>query len=59
MVMVMVNWFMDQKFYIENISTNANTTVQEGSVMFDSCDPIGYSSPCSSVHGISQARILE
>ena len=29
------------------------------SVMFDSCDPMDWNPPGSSVHGISQARILE
>ena len=29
------------------------------SVMSDSCDPMNCSLPCSSVHGILQARILE
>ena len=28
-------------------------------IVSDSCDPMDYSSPGSSVHGISQARVLE
>ena len=35
------------------------TTVRAGSVVSSSCDPIDCSPPGSSVHGISQARILE
>ena len=33
--------------------------VHVSSVVSDSCDPMDYSLPGSSVHGISQTRILE
>ena len=37
----------------------AGTRVLSCSVVSDSCDPMDSSPPDSSVHGISQARILE
>ena len=44
---------------LEELERGESESEVSHSVVSDSCDPMEYSLPGSSVHGISQARVLE
>ena len=51
----------DKNYLITSCSLDNQTdhvSIPSHSVVSDSCDPVDCSLPCSSVHGIFQARIL-
>ena len=54
----MVNW-MDPVILVNHLTISIMLLWFSHSVLSDSCNPMGCSPPGSSVHGISQARILE